>query len=667
MTDPIRLLVHDQSGASSPRAVLTFAAPVDDDSPCAPARLILVDGTSLDLGHLCAPTALTWHSDHDLDLASLGHGVGQAPAAVQWGEITVSATPFPPVPPLPELQLLTVTPQPAVGLVVHISLAVGGMAAGQRLRLDNGAGEARWLVGGDEPVQRLDWAVEYAKPGDYIVAVDLVDGDGFWQATLGESPARVVEEEAVEGRQEAPAAVFVMPPPEVPLAAASNPPWLPYRYARPAWAGVRMVTRPGGSQASRTLLAGTYLAIDTETLVNDALWYRSTRGDWIAASLVTLLRPSDLRGVELDQPAPAPPTGRRGVVTAKLLNVRARPGVRADNPAVAQLPYGTEVQILEEQMADAALWYRIATDRWVHSAYVRLVDSQPPPAPAPTRRGVVTATRLNVRARPGVSADNPVIDSLPAGAEVLIYGEQTVDGARWYRIGTARWVHSQWVRLIATRSLTEGPAAAAARLPVGWVVPSSLNVRAQPGVSAGNPVIGQVIHNQRLDLLEERSVGGERWYRIGDGQWVLGQWVAAAQTRQRPASIGAGERWVGVNLAQQTAVAYEGDRPVYAAMVATGLPGTPTVQGIFRTWQRLRSGKMSGGSPNTGGYYYLEEVTWTCYFYGGYALHTAYWHDAFGRPRSHGCVNMSPYDAWWIFQWSAAGGSRSPAVYVYSS
>ena len=98
-----------------------------------------------------------------------------------------------------------------------------------------------------------------------------------------------------------------------------------------------------------------------------------------------------------------------------------------------------------------------------------------------------------------------------------------------------------------------------------------------------------------------------------------------------------------------------------------GLPATPTVQGVFRTWLRRPGGRMSGGSAATGGYYYLEEVTWTCFFYSGYALHTAYWHDAFGRPRSHGCVNMTPYDAWWVYQWSAPGGANSPAVYVYWS
>ena len=144
---------------------------------------------------------------------------------------------------------------------------------------------------------------------------------------------------------------------------------------------------------------------------------------------------------------------------------------------------------------------------------------------------------------------------------------------------------------------------------------------------------------------------------------MCGQWIGVARGRTRPAAIRSNERWVAVSLRDQTAVAYLGDQPVYAALVATGLPGTPTVQGIFRTWLRRPGGKMSGGRPGAG-YYYLEEVVWTEFFYSGYALHSAYWHDAFGRPRSHGCVNFSLHDAWWIYQWSAAGGATSPAVVV---
>ncbi|MEJ5197990.1 MAG: L,D-transpeptidase family protein, partial [Anaerolineae bacterium] len=195
----------------------------------------------------------------------------------------------------------------------------------------------------------------------------------------------------------------------------------------------------------------------------------------------------------------------------------------------------------------------------------------------------------------------------------------------------------------------------------GFVVADALNVRARPGVADDNPPLYQVRHNQAVPVLEETTVAGSRWYRIGANQWVEGSWVGVARFKPRPSAIGPNERWVGVNLSEQTAVAYEGDRPVYAMLAATGLPGTPTVQGIFRTWLRLETGVMAGPG------YYIEDVTWTCYFYSGYGLHTAYWHDAFGRPRSHGCVNLSPYDAWWIFQWSAPGGPNSPAVYVYWS
>jgi lipoprotein-anchoring transpeptidase ErfK/SrfK len=168
-----------------------------------------------------------------------------------------------------------------------------------------------------------------------------------------------------------------------------------------------------------------------------------------------------------------------------------------------------------------------------------------------------------------------------------------------------------------------------------------------------------------LSILETRNVGSARWYRIGTGRWVLGTNIGVAKFKARPATFRTDEHWVAVNLREQTAVAYLGDKPVYAALVATGLSGTPTVQGVFRTWWRLMWRKMAGGSAATGGYYNLEEVPWTLYFYSGYALHGAYWHDAFGRPRSHGCVNLSLYDSWWIFKWSEPGGKTSPGVYVY--
>ena len=344
--------------------------------------------------------------------------------------------------------------------------------------------------------------------------------------------------------------------------------------------------------------------------------------------------------------------------------MRAQPGVRPDNPPIDKLRQGTEVTIYEEAPYNGEIWYRIGVDRWVHSGWVRIISDAPPETVL--RRGVVTAYILNVRAQPGVRPDNPPIDKLYRGTEVTIYEEAPYNGEIWYRIGLNRWVHSGWVRVLdgVPRTDTVSPEESMT-LPVGWVVAPVLNVRAQPGVRPDNPPIDKVRYKTVVPILEETTVQGARWYRIGEDRWVYGGWVGVARYKPRPASIRPNEFWVGVNLREQTAVAYEGDEPVYAALVATGLPQTPTVRGIFRTWLRLKWGKMSGGSPARGNYYYLEDVTWTMYFYQGYALHGTYWHDAFGRPRSRGCVNMSPYDAWWVFNWSAKQGKHSPAVYVY--
>lgn len=109
------------------------------------------------------------------------------------------------------------------------------------------------------------------------------------------------------------------------------------------------------------------------------------------------------------------------------------------------------------------------------------------------------------------------------------------------------------------------------------------------------------------------------------------------------------ERWVRVDLSEQVLVAYQGDKLIRAFKVSSGLPGTPTVTGEFRIRMKVRSQLMAGGSGN--GYYYLPNVEWVQYFYQDYGLHGTYWHNDFGRPKSHGCVNMTNADAKWLYFW----------------
>ncbi len=107
-----------------------------------------------------------------------------------------------------------------------------------------------------------------------------------------------------------------------------------------------------------------------------------------------------------------------------------------------------------------------------------------------------------------------------------------------------------------------------------------------------------------------------------------------------------GEKWIDIDLSTQTLVAYEGQTEVFRATVSTGTAWTPTVTGRFRIFRKLLSQTMVG--PD----YEQPDVPYVMYFHGGYSIHGAYWHNDFGRPRSHGCVNLRVEDARWLFEWT---------------
>lgn len=117
-----------------------------------------------------------------------------------------------------------------------------------------------------------------------------------------------------------------------------------------------------------------------------------------------------------------------------------------------------------------------------------------------------------------------------------------------------------------------------------------------------------------------------------------------------PISPGSGgERWIDVDLSEQLLIAYEGDTPVRWVAVSTGLPATPTIVGQFRIYVKYQSTYMSGDD------YDLPNVPYTMYFYKGYGLHGTYWHSNFGRPMSHGCVNLPTPEAEWLFAFASVG------------
>lgn len=109
------------------------------------------------------------------------------------------------------------------------------------------------------------------------------------------------------------------------------------------------------------------------------------------------------------------------------------------------------------------------------------------------------------------------------------------------------------------------------------------------------------------------------------------------------------ERWIQIDLTRQRLIAWEGNNPVYAVVVSTGKPSTPTRKGVFKVYTKYSTTRMTG--PD----YDVPDVPYTMYYDGGMAIHGAYWHNLFGTPVSHGCTNVAVNHAKWLFEWASVG------------
>lgn len=166
-------------------------------------------------------------------------------------------------------------------------------------------------------------------------------------------------------------------------------------------------------------------------------------------------------------------------------------------------------------------------------------------------------------------------------------------------------------------------------------------------------------HRSAVQLTDKKTFHASvLHYQTADGLWVSDREVSRLDpARRMPAWGKNGERWLDVNVTKQTLVAYDGTKPVFATLVSTGEAGLgdpdktkSTIRGIFRIDRKHVTAKMS--SSEVGEEFELNDIPFVQYFEGGYALHAAYWHDDFGVPRSHGCINLSPDDARRIFYWT---------------
>ena len=197
-------------------------------------------------------------------------------------------------------------------------------------------------------------------------------------------------------------------------------------------------------------------------------------------------------------------------------------------------------------------------------------------------------------------------------------------------------------------------------------------VRNAPLASA--KVIRRLSRRSVVEVLETSE--DHAFVRISETGWVARVDLRIVEERTPPADIAEDGRWIDVDLEQQLVVAYEGTEAVFATLASTGKGVNATPTGLFNITRKKRQTTMR--SDRSKKQTYSVAVPWPVYFNEGFAFHSTYWHNGFGTPRSHGCVNLSPADAATIYRfvgpempagWSVVYGHESQpgtAVHVRS-
>jgi lipoprotein-anchoring transpeptidase ErfK/SrfK len=247
---------------------------------------------------------------------------------------------------------------------------------------------------------------------------------------------------------------------------------------------------------------------------------------------------------------------------------------------------------------------------------------------------------------------NDILEGIGAAPErkmdVKLKKRRRVKGVSYWRTSQGDWIERKHIREFS-EPVTEGLALNADdTLPKTFTRPTEKGadvlVRNAPDENA--EVVDQIAKSTVVQNLLLSADG--KFIKLGEARWVARAEVRVAKKASPPADVGADDIWLDIDLAEQTLVVYRGEEPLYAALVSTGIRKRRTPRGTFRIIKKRALTTMYN-TETSKDQYSVAAVPWVMYFQKHYAIHGAYWHDRFGAPRSHGCVNLSPKDARKIF------------------
>jgi hypothetical protein len=315
-------------------------------------------------------------------------------------------------------------------------------------------------------------------------------------------------------------------------------------------------------------------------------------------------------------------------------------------------------------------WLLVGPQAWLCQNQAQLSAGDPiapggwpprPPDGLPYRYYFVGKGGTQGYARVEFADDAAPERELEPGFALAIVEERTKGGQAYGRSRHGLWVPMRDL-LPARATSFRGETIEGDKLAVAFTYLDKTPVYPRPEPGA-RPTAAPLKRLRSLRVLEETGRGERVYYRVGEGEWVRAADVRRPLKAPPPADALPGEKWVDVELATQTLVAYEGLRPVYATLVSTGRGAqgtdTATPRGVHRVWVKLVSSTMDNlEDENAASHYAIEDVPYVQFFAKAVGFHGTFWHDGFGRVRSHGCVNLSPLDAQWLFDFT---GPRLPA------
>ena len=299
------------------------------------------------------------------------------------------------------------------------------------------------------------------------------------------------------------------------------------------------------------------------------------------------------------------------------------------------------------------VWYETTDALYVCEANVEPSPLLPGPAlddlatqgkRLPQRYAFIRFDGTRAYAHPSDYFRNDYVEAFGKSFGIVVTGEQVYQGLSFVRTRRHLWIERASVHFVEGSDFRGKRLRRGEPLDFAWVAVRPAKVFDHPqGRAIRTLARHHVVHIDRLN---------GAWAKLADGGWMKRAALAQPERTSPPYGVGPSDRWIDVDVDRQTLVAYEGEMPLFATLVSTGRNNeqSKTPVGVFQIWVKLDYSDMDDlERTDVEKNYAIQDVPWVQFFQGSYGFHAAFWHNDFGRRRSHGCINLSPADARYLF------------------